>query len=61
MESESWYWQKTWASFRTGNTALVMTWKGGSAQVTIYSDGVPKTAQAFLERLPLELPVVHVA
>ena len=61
MEADNWYWQKTWANFRDGRVRVQMTWPGGSAQVVVYIEGVPKTAQAFLDRLPLELPVVHVA
>jgi hypothetical protein len=38
-----------------------MSWDGGEALVAIYDEGVPKTAAAFLARLPLELSVVHVA
>ena len=61
MEPDNWYWQKTWSSFRTGGIPVLMSWPGGQAEVTIYAQGVPLTAAAFLERLPFEVPMVHVA
>lgn len=61
MHPESWYWQKTWSDFRRGSISIVMAWDGGEARIAIYDEGVPKTAQAFLARLPLVLPMVHVA
>lgn len=61
MQADNWYWQKTWSSFRTGNAPVLMTWEDGSAEVLVYNEGVAVTAAAFLERLPLEVPVVHVA
>lgn len=61
MQSDNWYWQKTWSSFRTGSAIVRMDWEGGCAEVQIYDEGVPATAAAFLARLPLEVPVVHVA
>ena len=61
MQAEKWYWQKTWGNFRTGDEGVTMSWPGGWAELAIYSKGVPKTARSFLSRLPLELPVVHVA
>lgn len=61
MEPDNWYWQKTWSSFRNGGVPVLMCWTGGQAEVTIYAEGVPLTAAAFLERLPLEVPMVHVA
>ncbi|MCP4620312.1 MAG: DUF3830 family protein [Bradyrhizobium sp.] len=61
MEAENWYWQKTWSDFRRGTRRLAMTWEGGRAEVVVYQDGVPRTAAAILTRLPIELPMVHVA
>lgn len=61
MQSDTWYWQKTWASFRAGSSTVRMDWEGGSAEVLVYDEGVPETAAAFLQRLPLDVPVVHVA
>jgi hypothetical protein len=61
MEAESWYWQKTWSDFRRGKRRVMMSWDGGQAELAIYVEGVPKTAAAFLSRLPLKLPMVHVA
>jgi hypothetical protein len=39
----------------------VLEWEGGRAAATLYEEGVPKTVAALLERLPLVVPVVHVA
>ena len=61
MEAESWYWQKTWSDFRRGTRRVRMTWKGGEAEMLVYEQGVPMTAAAFLAKLPMELPLVHVA
>lgn len=61
MEAESWYWQKTWSDFRRGTRRIAMNWEGGRAEVLVYEEGVPKTAAAILARLPIELPMVHVA
>lgn len=60
-EAESWYWQTTWSDFRRGNARLRMRWQGGSAEILIYDEGVPVTSAAFLAKLPLSLPMVHVA
>ena len=61
MEAESWYWQKTWSDFRRGTQRVSMIWDGGRAEAVVYEEGVPKTAAAFLAKLPIELPMVHVA
>ncbi len=61
MHAENWYWQKTWSDFRRGNTLVRMEWDGRAADILIYDVGVPETSAAFLEKLPIELPVVHVA
>lgn len=61
MQAESWYWQKTWSDFRRGTRRLSMDWAGGHAEILVYDDGVPKTAAALLAKLPVELPMVHVA
>ena len=61
MHSERWYWQKTWSSHRHGTARARLHWDGGHAEIALYDGGAPKTASAFLARLPLELPVVHVA
>jgi hypothetical protein len=61
MQAESWYWQKTWSDFRRGSQRISMKWPGGTAQIVIYDEGVPQTAAAFLAKLPIELPMVHVA
>ena len=52
---------ETWSNFHTGGTAVLMTWDSGQAVVTLYAEGVTKTAATFLERLPLEVPMEHVA
>jgi hypothetical protein len=61
MEAESWYWQKTWSDFRRGSRRMAMSWEGGRAEIVVYDEGVPKTAAAILAKLPIELPMVHVA
>jgi hypothetical protein len=61
MEAESWYWQKTWSDFRRGSRRVAMSWEGGRAEIVVYDEGVPKTAAAILAKLPIELPMVHVA
>jgi hypothetical protein len=61
MQAEQWYWQKTWSSFRSGGQEIVLAWEGGTALIDLYENGVPRTAAAFLARLPIELPMVHVA
>jgi hypothetical protein len=60
-QAENWYWQKTWSSFRRGDVVVRMAWVGGHADVLLFTEGVPKTAAAFLAKLPVEVPVVHVA
>jgi hypothetical protein len=59
--SDSWYWEKTWSDFRLGKARARLTWDGGEADVVIYDEGTPSTANAVLAALPLEIPVVHVA
>jgi hypothetical protein len=61
MQAESWYWQKTWASFRRGSRRLRVSWPGGNAVAQVFDEGAPITSAAFLARLPLEIQVVHVA
>lgn len=60
-EAESWYWQKTWGDFRRPGSRVRLRWDGGVAGAAVYDHGVPRTAEAFLARLPFELPMVHVA
>lgn len=60
-ESEAWYWEQRWGSFRTGSQAIRIRWDGGSAVGTLYDEGVPQTVRAVAARLPLTIPVVHVA
>jgi hypothetical protein len=60
-DAEQWYWQRTWSDFRRGHKRIVVTWPTGEAELEIYDEGVPLTAAAFLARLPLEVPFVHVA
>src|SRR5690554_1979922 len=59
--AESWYWQRTWGDFRRGTRIVRLLWDNGTADIVLYDQGVPNTSTAFLERLPIELPVVHVA
>lgn len=61
MEAESWYWQKTWSDLRRGTRRIAMTWPGGKGEILLYDKGVPQTARAFLAKLPVDIPMVHVA
>jgi hypothetical protein len=61
MEAENWYWQRTWSDFRRGTSVAKMVWDGGDADITIYDEGAPLTAKAFMKRIPIDIPVVHVA
>jgi len=61
MQTDSWYWQKTWSDFRRGTLPVTLAWDEGTAEITLYDQGAPATVRAFVERLPMELPVVHVA
>jgi hypothetical protein len=61
MEAENWYWHKTWSDFRRGTRRIAMSWEGGRAEIMVYDEGVPRTAAAILAKLPIELPMVHVA
>lgn len=56
-----WYWERTWNRSRRGSEPIAVEWKGGVSTGVVFEEGVPRTAAAILERLPLEIPVVHVA
>jgi hypothetical protein len=60
-ESDSWYWEKRWASFRQGTASIRLEWETGEARATIYDIGVPLTSSAILGALPIFVPVVHAA
>jgi hypothetical protein len=60
-DSDVWYWERTWNDFRRGEVDVPLTWDGGAAVVRIFDQGVPVTANALLAKLPIEVPVVHVA
>lgn len=60
-ESDTWYWEKTWSDFRCGSSRLRIRWSNGDAAALLYDEGVPETVTAILSRLPLTVPVVHVA
>jgi len=59
--ADDWYWEKNWNDYRRGTTTIRLHWAHGEAKATIFDQGAPITAQAFLERLPMVVPVVHVA
>jgi hypothetical protein len=61
VQSETWYWEKTWSDFRRGSKRASLIWHGGEAVVDIYDEGAPKTFAAMQAVLPLQIPVVHVA
>jgi hypothetical protein len=60
-QSQDWYWQKRWTSFRSGTTRIALEFENKTATALLYEEGVPKTVGALLARLPLSVPVVHVA
>ena len=60
-EQDSWYWERNWNDYRRGATTIRVRWNGGEAKALIFDEGVPTTAKAFLDRLPIEVSVVHVA
>jgi len=61
VQSESWYWEKTWSDFRRGSMQASLLWQGGEAVIDLYDEGAPKTIAAIRAVLPLQIPVVHVA
>lgn len=60
-EASNWYWQKTWSSFREGSTRLRIAFEDQVAIAVLYNDGAPLTVAGVVAKLPLEVPVVHVA
>jgi hypothetical protein len=52
------YWNRHW-DFRSGAVPVVVEWDDGSAEAVLYEEGVPRTAAAVRDALPLEIPVVH--
>ncbi len=61
VQSETWYWEKTWSDFRRGSKRASLIWHGGEAVVDISDEGAQKTFAAIQAVLPLQIPVVHVA
>lgn len=60
-QPDDWYWEKNWNDYRRGDTTIRLRWDDGEAAATIFDQGAPITTRAFLERLPMVVPVVHVA
>jgi len=60
-EAGTWYWERTWSDFRRGDIDVPLSWEGGTATVRLFNLGTPITATAILAKLPIEIPVVHVA
>ena len=60
-QADTWYWQRTWSDFRRGQTRVKVAWDGGEGEIGLYDEGVPKTTAAFVSRLSVDIPVVHVA
>jgi len=60
-KSDSWYWEKTWSDFRRGDKYIQLKWDSGKAKALLYNQGVPETALAVYNALPLSVPVVQVA
>ncbi|WP_169546450.1 DUF3830 family protein [Sneathiella aquimaris] len=61
VQSDDWYWEKTWSDFRRGNQKIRLKWDHGEAIANFYNEGVPKTAETIRTHFPFELPMVHVA
>lgn len=61
MTRETWWWRERWESFRKGSVPLCVSWEGGKARAVLFEQGAPQTVAALRSRLPLEVPVVHVA
>lgn len=60
-ESDSWYFHKTWSDFRRGALRIRLDFGHEQAIALLYDEGVPRTVAAIHARLPIEVPVVHVA
>ena len=60
-DSDNWYWEKTWSDFRQGHSEIRIAWNQGMARARLYNKGVPKMVAALFRRLPLVVPMVHVA
>ncbi len=60
-DPDSWYWEQQWNDYRRGTVDLRLRWEGGQATAVLYGEGVPATVEAFVARLPMAVPVVHVA
>lgn len=59
--ADDWWFQRSWNGFRRGTARARLSWAEGSADVTVYDEGAPETAAAFLAALPIEMPFVHAA
>lgn len=57
----SWYWESNWEDFRRGGRQVVLRWGDEQVDGRLYDEGTPRTAAAVRARLPLTVPVVHVA
>lgn len=56
-----WWWTEEWETSRKGSIAIAVAFEGGEARGLLFDVGTPRTVAAFRERLPLEMPVIHVA
>jgi hypothetical protein len=60
--TDRWWWDATWGErWRRGSEHVRLTWPTGEAVASLFDEGVPATAAAFVRRLPLEIGMVHVA
>jgi uncharacterized protein DUF3830 len=56
-----WWWAEQWESSRQGSIRIAVGFDGGEARGILFDIGAPKTVEAFRDRLPLAIPVIHVA
>lgn len=59
--AEAWYFRRLWDGFRTGSVRIRLVFGSSRAAAVLYDEGVPETCRWFVTRLPLTVPVVHVA
>ncbi len=58
---EASYWERRWTGYRQGTARIALEWDGGRAEALVYDEGAPNISRAFLDALPLEIPIFHVA
>jgi hypothetical protein len=56
-----WWWAEEWEATRRGSVPLEIEFDGGAARGVLFDVGTPVAVAALRERLPLRMPVIHVA